>query len=286
MTRLDESIGEFPVTSTGLPDGTRPIVPVAPAATIRRPPAPAVATPVTGGTNWPANPAVNGQPPRRKSRVGVGLAAAAALVIVVLVAFAMTSSRTTTAGPTPPPTTTPISTAADPMSVPNSEPPVPKSEAPTTFASVPISPRLVDVPTTAENGTDDAGNPISYDSSNLYDGDPATCWRMNGDGTGRTITIDLGTSMTVTTVGLIPGYAKQDPKTGVDRFMQNRRVATVTWSSDDGKTVSQAFVNSPSMQTVQMPSVTRYLRVTIGAVTSHDGRDFTAISEIGIVGHQ
>ena len=274
-THQDQVTREFPMVERS--ESSWPVLPVAASAAVRRPPPPPVVPPTPSGGGWPANPPVNSQPPRKK-RFGVGLAAAAALVIVVLMVFALTSNRTTAAGPTSVPTS-PSSVAAGPSSVSI-------SVAPETFAEVPLLPGRIDVPTTAQDGTDDAGNPISYDSSNLYDGDPATCWRMNGDGTGRTITIDLGAPMTVTSVGLIPGYAKQDPTTGVDRFTQNRRVATVTWSADDGVSASQAFTSSPTMQTLPMSAVTRYLRLTIGSVTADGGRDFTAISEIALVGHR
>jgi hypothetical protein len=224
----------------------------------------------------PAVPVIP-QAPRRKSLAGIGLVAA--LVVLVLVVVGLMRDRTSSAGSTP---TSPTTAPALPVSS-SVEP------APTTFVDVRVTPAGVTVPATAATGEDDAQRPVSYTQMNLFDGDPSTCWRMDGDGTGRTITIDLGAPTTVTAVGLIPGYAKRDPTTGVDRFSQNRRVVTVSWAADDGATTTQALADSPTMQTVStassMPSATRYLRLTIGGVTSDGGRDYTAISEIEVTGY-
>jgi hypothetical protein len=240
-----------------------------------RPPAPVARTGGRpGGAARRTGPGSIRPTPRRTSLAGIGLVAA--LIVLLLVVVGLMRDRTSSAGSTPaaPPAapTVPATSAVEP--------------APATFVEVRVTPAGVTVPATAETGQDDANRPVSYSQMNLFDGDPSTCWRMDGDGTGRTITIDLGAATTVTAVGLVPGYAKQDPTTGVDRFVQNRRVVKVTWASDDGVTMPQEFTDSPTMQTVPMFSATRYLRLTIGGVTPDGGRDFTAISEIELVGHQ
>ncbi len=90
-----------------------------------------------------------------------------------------------------------------------------------------------------------------YPASNMADGDPATCWRMNGDGTGQALTISIPGDARITSVGLINGYAKVDPTTGDDRYRQERRITHVTWQVPDGTAVEQSL--SPMNRSV--PSV-------------------------------
>ena len=80
----------------------------------------------------------------------------------------------------------------------------------------------------------------TYDARNAIDGNPATAWRpTEGDGVGQELVLRLPASTTVASVGLVPGYAKTDPATGVDRFAQNRTIARVSWTFDDGTSVQQ-----------------------------------------------
>ena len=77
---------------------------------------------------------------------------------------------------------------------------------------------------TAPDSVDDAGNPTSYGAEHVLDEDPTTAWRVEGDGSGATITVTLSGPARLTQVGLIPGYAKTDATSGVDRFAQERRI--------------------------------------------------------------
>ena len=61
--------------------------------------------------------------------------------------------------------------------------------------------------------------------------------------------------MTISTVGLVPGYAKQDPCSGSDRFFDMRRIAEVGWSFDGGDEIIQELdVESATMQTIDLPA--------------------------------
>jgi hypothetical protein len=138
---------------------------------------------------------------------------------------------------------------------------------------------------TAPDNKDAAGNPVSYTADNLVDGDPQTAWRVPGDGHGVTVTLTLPSSAHLTQVGLIPGYAKVDPSSGVNRFPENRRIRTVRWHFDDGTTVDQRFSDSPSMQRTAVDASTG--SVTIEILSSRPGdpdHDYVPISEVSLVG--
>ena len=66
--------------------------------------------------------------------------------------------------------------------------------------------------------------------------------------TSLTFTFDAPTRFT--SVGLIGGYVKVDPLTGVDRFPQNHRVRQVQWTFDEATTVTQNLADSREMQTL------------------------------------
>ncbi len=138
---------------------------------------------------------------------------------------------------------------------------------------------------TAADGVDLSGNPVSYSAANLADGVNSTAWRVDGDGVGQTITLQLAQPVYVTEVGLIPGYDKVDPVDGTDRFYENRRVRAVRWTFDGGVSVDQAFADTRDLQVTQVsPTLTRTVRVTILETTSPGGRDFTPISELAVRG--
>lgn len=138
---------------------------------------------------------------------------------------------------------------------------------------------------TAPDSVDAAGKPISYAAGNLTDGDRQTAWRVAGAGRGETITLTLPSTVHLTRVGLIPGYAKVDPSNDVDRFPENRRVREVRWRFDDGTTVDQRFADTPDMQETEVDATTR--SVTIEVLGSRPGtpdHDYLPISEVSLVG--
>ncbi len=145
--------------------------------------------------------------------------------------------------------------------------------------------RSVAVPAEAPVGNDFCGNPTTFGAANLFDGVVDTAWRMAGDATGEELTITLDGSHDIREVGLVPGYAKVDTCDGSDRFPQNRRVLKVTWLFDDGTTVSQDLRDASEMQSVGVTATSSTIRMRIEAVTEPGGRDFTAVSELGVRGN-
>lgn len=102
---------------------------------------------------------------------------------------------------------------------------------------------------------DKGGNPTSYEPQKAVDGDPTTAWRCGGNGIGQQLTLRFDRTVTLTRIGLIPGLAKTDPYDGTDRYVQNRRIAQVRYTFDNGKTASQDFDVSDSNRSVQYLSL-------------------------------
>jgi serine/threonine protein kinase len=144
---------------------------------------------------------------------------------------------------------------------------------------------------TAEPGIDSQGNQISYDPWNVSDGWYDTAWRVPGDGIGHSIELDFVGPVRISEIQLIPGYAKIDPNDGTDRFFQNRRVKQVLFEFSDGSIVEASFTDTPELQVVPLspPVISDYVLVVIMETTepgSNDGRDFTPISEIVVIGEE
>lgn len=141
------------------------------------------------------------------------------------------------------------------------------------------------VPVTAPPNQDVDGNPVRYDGDNLLDGDPETCWRMPGDGTGAEITVTLDEKSRLRSVGIVNGYAKT---ADVDWYHGNRRVLRVEWVFDDGTTVVQSLDDTTELQSVDVDATTTTVIVRLLEVSAPgkgpQSRDFTAISELSIVG--
>ena len=55
---------------------------------------------------------------------------------------------------------------------------------------------------------------------------------------GEKILLDLAGKTAVGEVGLVPGYAKTDVRSGIDRYAENDRITRVRWVFDDGTTSS------------------------------------------------
>lgn len=140
-------------------------------------------------------------------------------------------------------------------------------------------------PDTAPPAVDTQGHPVTYAASNMLDGKASTAWRMPGDGTGTTLTFTLSHPATITSVGLINGYAKSE--SGLDWYTGNRRILKVEWTFDDGTVVQQTLHGSRALQRISVPAV-RTSRVKLRLLqVSQPGkgparRDMTAISEVQI----
>lgn len=137
---------------------------------------------------------------------------------------------------------------------------------------------------TAPASTDGAGNPVTYLPSNVIDGDVETAWRTPGDGLGERVTLLFDTPVDLTRIGLIPGYAKTDPETGVDRFFQHRIITEVRYLIPGVHPKTQTFSPEPVPQSVHLRVTTSRITVVITGTTEAGGLDYTAISEIYVYG--
>ena len=135
------------------------------------------------------------------------------------------------------------------------------------------------------NSVDAAGNPTSYEPARAFDSDISTAWRCDGSGQGQRFTVQLPGEMAVAEVGLVPGFAKTDPASGVDRYAENNRITKLRWRFDDGTTIVQRIDGNPgnrSMRTIRVPETTTR-SVVIEILASQPGpRNTVAISELRI----
>jgi hypothetical protein len=141
----------------------------------------------------------------------------------------------------------------------------------------------------ADPGVDSAGNTITYHPDLTLDAVPATAWRCPGSAVGQQLVYDFGGPVTLTAVGLVPGYAKVDPVDGTDRFVENRTVTAVTWRFDDGTTHRQTISGpGPGMVSVDLPRAVSTSEVVLEiAGTGNDAaiRDFTPVSDVQFAGY-
>ncbi|CAI9419710.1 zinc ribbon domain-containing protein [Nocardioides sp. T2.26MG-1] len=149
----------------------------------------------------------------------------------------------------------------------------------------------VEVPDTAPPGQDISGKPVDYEAANMLDGIPETTWRMPGDGTGKEIVLTLAGDTRLRSVGLINGYAKtaRDGRgRELDWYHGNRRTDRVEWVFDDGSTVTQDLEDTTGVQSVDVDITTTTVTLRLVSVsapgTGRAARDYTAISEVSLVG--
>lgn len=191
--------------------------------------------------------------------------------------------RTEPASPTEPtPTPTPTPTPPAPSAPQTPSPPVDPSEPEdlTRFA-------MATVPATAPPNQDVDGDLVRYVARQMLDGVAETCWRRPGDGTGDEIVFALVEPTTMTEVGLVNGYAKTSGD--FNWYAGNRRVLEVQWLFDDGTMVAQSLRETRRLQTVDVrPVTTSSVRLRLVSVSApgagRAGRDFTAISDVALVG--
>jgi len=157
-------------------------------------------------------------------------------------------------------------------------------------SSVPAPPLIregvqVTASSTAPSSTDAAGNPVTYVPTNVIDGNVQTAWRTPGDGHGQWVTLIFDNPIDVVRIGLIPGYAKTDPQTGANRFLQDRIIKAVAYQIPGLPDTPQTFEPLPVPQFVQLRATTSQITVKILATTAAGGLDYTAISEIYVYGY-
>jgi hypothetical protein len=138
----------------------------------------------------------------------------------------------------------------------------------------------------SEPSVDAGGNRVGYPANHTLDPDPGTAWRCDGPGRGVTLTFNLAQRQTIAAVGLVPGYAKTDPFSGVDRYAENRRIAHVRWTFGGGW-VDQRLdttASNRSLQMLRVPPVPSK-RVTLTILDSAEGRRNTvAVSTVRLAG--
>lgn len=137
---------------------------------------------------------------------------------------------------------------------------------------------------TAPPGVDSAGNSVRYGADNAVDGVPDTAWRCPGSAHGVTMVLDLGHPVRIGEVGLIPGYAKTDPVSHLNRYSENNRITRVRWSIG-GTDVVQHLDGSPTMRGMHLlripPTTASSVRLQIQQVAPGP-RHTTAISELRV----
>ncbi|MGH3902310.1 MAG: NADase-type glycan-binding domain-containing protein [Pseudonocardiaceae bacterium] len=141
-------------------------------------------------------------------------------------------------------------------------------------------------------GHDVNKTPFTYEPEKAIDNLPDTAWRCDGDGVGEWLKISFQNRAILTSIGIVPGYAKTDPSDRTDRYAQNRRISAVSYTFDDGSTVTQSLNTDAldrSTQTVSLPNVaTSQVTITIRSSVSGEATggqepfDRVAISDIAV----
>lgn len=121
---------------------------------------------------------------------------------------------------------------------------------------------------------------IDFVVDNLYDENRDSAWRTAGDGRGERINLLFDEAVRVTSIGLLPGWARFED--GVDFFFANRRVLEVEYEFSDGSTITREFAERPQPQYVRTDVTTNFVIVRILETSGNEGQDFTAISDIEI----
>jgi hypothetical protein len=229
----------------------------------------------------------------------VAVAAAALLVVVVGFVVHLASGGSTVAT---------TSTPTGKTSVGGSTPSKSKSQSPSSSSADPIrgtaEPGLpasehdiaatadITAPASTTGHVDASGRAATYPPEAMTDTAPSTAWRMDGDGTGQKITLSFPRVVTVTGLALDPGFDKVGKHE--DRWPENRRISTATFTADDGSAFTIGFVTDPRLpasqrlQTFMLPTAvtTRTISVQIDA-TDPAARgifDTTAISRLAVLG--
>jgi hypothetical protein len=208
-------------------------------------------------------PAVDGGPHGSRSRWPVtALAVAGLLAVAAAVVIPLLLTRASSSAPYDSPT--------PPVTSPGGSSPGPGSASPTGG-------------TTASDAS--SSNPPP--GATLLSWNGVAAWRMDGDGTGAVLTFTLDQPRPITQLALVNGFAKTDPATGDDRYIQERRILRVSWFVG-GRGYQQLLTDGVrQLQWISIPRVqTATVQLRIDAVTEPGDPDFdkTAISDVLIAG--
>jgi hypothetical protein len=177
------------------------------------------------------------------------------------------------------PRSTPTSpTSPTPSAAPSSEPP----EDPVQFAGQ-LEPDRASASSQLPPSTI-SGTRVSYGPGQAIDGSKETAWCTSGDGAGEHLILQFDVPVTVTKIGVLPGYAKIDPSTGEDRYTENRRIISAQFESTFDLLATRSFdVVSRRIQFTRLNSPTEVSLVDVIPFETTDGVD-TCISEVVVIG--
>jgi hypothetical protein len=253
----------------------------------------------------PRPPRPTGQPGRHGILVPVAVAVAVILGVTAVIVVHQTYGGSTAA-----PKSQQTGKTSDASGAASTTPPSGQTDqAPPTAAGQPVvgtaEPGLppgehdvapladITAPASAEGHVDESGRTATYPATAMVDTDPATAWRMNGDGTGQTITLTFGRPVTVTGLALDPGFDKVGSK-HEDRWPENRRISAATFTTDDGSAFAVGFATDASLrasgrlQTFMLPAPVTTTTVTVHIDATEPAApgtfDTTAISRFAVLG--
>jgi hypothetical protein len=239
---------------------------------------------------------------RQRGVVVVAVAVGAVALLVAVTGFvvhqmsgdstaattAKPTGRSSSSGATPSrkATQSPSTTAAADPVVGTAEPGLPAGEDDLAAAA------HITAPASAKGHVDASGRAATYPPEAMTDTDPSTAWRMAGDGAGQKITLSFPRVVTVTGLALDPGFDKVGKHE--DRWPENRRISSATFTADDGSAFTVAFATDPDLpasrrlQSYRLPTpvTTRTISVQIDATdpTARGIFDTTAISRLAVLG--
>jgi hypothetical protein len=196
--------------------------------------------------------------------------------------------------------------AFDPIPVETTRPPI-GEETPTAAPSpssspepsvspapVVLTPDSVSASGSAPTVTGAGGNINSYEPEQAVDGVNETAWCVPGDGAGQFLQLEFSTPVLVSQIGIVPGYDKIDPVSGVDRFAENRKIVTVRYAFSSGSAVDVSYSQDVTLDQLRQlqvtaiptPESTTFVRIEPVATTlpERQDRDYTCISEALVTG--
>jgi hypothetical protein len=151
-----------------------------------------------------------------------------------------------------------------------------------------VAPVQVSASNSAPDSQDARGNITTFLPENTIDGQLETAWRVPGDGVSQWLLLEFAQPVELSTVRILPGYAKVDVDDGTNRFLQNRRVRRVRLEFSAGPAVEATLEDEPAVQGIPVSGVrTSFVRIVILESLPPalaDGRDFTPISEVEVEG--
>ncbi|MDP9436886.1 MAG: discoidin domain-containing protein [Actinomycetota bacterium] len=125
---------------------------------------------------------------------------------------------------------------------------------------------------------------VPYGPENLLDDERATAWLCHGSAVGQRVVLHLARPVTVTSVGLVPGYDKREDD--LDRFPLHRTVTSVRWRVGD--TVLEQSIRQPTRALVRSdlprPVETDVVELEITGTGNDDAEhDYTAVSAVELL---